>query len=605
MRSHRIFPNVLSALLLCVTAAGTAFACLLPPETSKTESKNEPTAHWVSASLSGAWYDPQRSGEGLVLQHLESGQVVAVWYTYPAVGEEGEQAWLLSSSGRIEAERVRFDSVLRPMGGRFGAAFDSAAIRNEPWGRMDLRMIDCNTLEFSYEGPPAFGSATRTLRRLTSLDQVGCAGERRVTSSGARAASSLRGRSGAWYVPQRTGEGWMLEELPDGRASMYWFTFTPEGKQAWFIALGQREGDDFVFNDLLKSRGTRFGDGFDPAAVELSRAGSLRLSRGSCASVGIDYSVDGEGWGQAQRQPLRLTTPAGASCRDTLPAPAANIGWTERARMPSNFQSEHAAAVLDGKAYTLGGFGALRGLRRYDLATDSWAELAQLPAGRDHPASFAIDGHVYLVGGALNGGGDQSTAGFRYLPSQDRWEAAPEFRPLYGSSAAVMHGYAWIGDVTSTLHQYDPRTRQVRRIPMPEGVPRDHSRVLAFMDELWVIGGREPETERVDIYDPASGRWREGPPLNRFRGGFAAATVGDRLVVSGGEVIARGLRIVPETEIYTAGEEAWQLAPAMPVPVHGSAAVSSNGRMWVFGGSTNAGLANGATGRTYELTGLQ
>jgi len=610
MRRRRSFPGIPAALVLVLFATSTAMACLLPPETTRPTAKNEtgknePESQWVSASLSGAWYDPQRSGEGVVLQVLESGQVVAVWYTYPATGETGEQAWLISSEGRIEADRVRFANVLRPMGGRFGAAFDASAVRNQAWGRMDLRMIDCNTLEFSYEGPPAYGSGTRTLRRLTSLDQVGCAGERRLTGSGARAQSSLRGRSGAWYVPERAGEGWMLEELADGRASLYWFTFTPEGEQAWFIAIGQSEGDSYVFNDLLKSRGTRFGEAFESAQVELSRAGSLRLDRGNCSRIAVDYSVEGELWGEAQRQPIRLTRPAGASCRDAMPAAVSNLGWAERARMPSPFQSEHAAAVLDGKAYTLGGFGALRGLRRYDLETGSWAELAQLPAGRDHPASFAIDGHVYLVGGALNGGGDQTSAGFRYLPAQDRWEPAPEFRALYGSSAAILHGYAWIGDVTSELHQYDPRARRARRIPMPEGAPRDHSRVLAFMDEIWVIGGREPETERVDIYDPASGRWRAGPSLNRFRGGFAAATVGDRLVVTGGEVIARGLRIVPETEVYTAGEEAWQLAPALPVPVHGSAAVSVDGRMWVFGGSTNPGLASGASGRTYELTGLQ
>lgn len=596
------FALVASALGLAVSTG--AIACLLPPPSDKREASSEPPAHWVSGSLSGAWYDPERSGEGVMFQVLEGGQVVAIWYTFPAVGEPGEQVWLISSDGRIESDRVRFANVLKPVGARFGEAFDGADVRNERWGRMDVRMLDCNTLEFSYEGPQAYGSATRTLRRLTSLDQVNCSGERRLTASGARAASSLRGRSGAWYVPERAGEGWMLEELPDGRAVAYWFTFTPEGEQAWFTALGMREGESYVFNDLRSSLGTRFGDAFDAAQVEHRHAGTLRLQIPRCGRAEVDYAMADAAWGAAQRQAQRLTAPVGIACRDSLPVPPSALAWVERARMPTPYQSEHAAALLDGKAYTLGGFGALRGLRRYDFATDTWAQLAQTPAGRDHPASFALDGKVYLVGGALNGDGDQDTAGFRYLPAQDRWEPVPELTQVYGSSAAVLHGYAWIGDVTNTLVQYDPRARAVRRIPFPNDTPRDHSRVLAFMDELWVIGGREPETERVDIYDPASGRWRQGPSLNRYRGGFAAATVGDRLVVSGGEVINRGLRIVTETEIFTAGEERWQLAPPMPVPVHGSAAVVHNGRFWVFGGSTRAGLATGASGRSYELTGL-
>jgi hypothetical protein len=600
-----IHATSLRILLACTVAAlGVAQACVLPEPARAPSKSSGDGEYWAGAALSGAWYDPERSGEGVVLQALASGEVIAVWYTYPAAGEAGEQAWLLAAGGRIEAERVRFASVIQPKGARFGAAFDPAAVRFEAWGQFELRVLDCHSLQFQYSGPGAYGSGTRTLRRLTELDQVGCAGERRQTAAGARAAESLKGRSGAWFVAERAGEGWMLEELADGRAALYWFTFTPGGDQAWLIGLGRREGESYVFDDLLKSRGGRFGDAFDPSAVQLSRVGSLRLELQGCSQLLVDYQVDGEGWGSAHRRSVRLSTPAGATCIDALPSPTPQIDWVERARMPLPYQREHAAALLDGQAYTVGGFGALRGLRRYSLAADSWTSLAQTPAGRDHPAAFAIDGHVYMLGGASNGGGDQTVSGHRFVPAENRWEPVPELPFVYGSSAVVLHGFAWIGDSGGSLHQYDPRARRVRRIAAPHDVARDHSRVLAFLDEIWVVGGREPETDRVDIYDPASGRWRTGPALNRVRGGFAAATAGNRLIVTGGEVLSVGPRLEASTEIYSAGDSGWRLAAPMPVVVHGAAAVSEGHRVWVFGGATDAGFAGGAEGRSYELRGL-
>jgi len=589
-------------------AASPVAACSLAhgdqPQLAKLLADNGTAAddYQAGAGVSGAWFDASRSGEGIILQVLPSGRALAIWFTYPAAGEPGEQAWLIAQEGIIEGDAVRFSQVLRPLGGRFGAAFDPAQVQLQNWGTLEMRFSSCNASTLSWSGPASYGSGSRALTRLSTLDEVDCGGTRKLTASGARAAAGLRSRSGAWYVPERSGEGWIVEELGDGRSLVYWFTFDPQGNQAWTIGSGVREGNRLRIADNRITRGTRFGSGFVAADVQLLPWGTLDIDFAQCANGSLSYTSTLDGYGSGSRQPARLTRLAGAPCLDSMPGAVAGASWSERAPTPAPRQSEHAVTVDAGALYALGGFGGPRAMRRYDRGANAWSVLPNLPAGRDHLAAFAIDGGIYMVGGAANGSGDQSTAAFRFDLASQTWEPRAELAWIYGSHAATLHGRAYIGDVDGSLQQYDPRARQVQRIAAPDFTARDHSQVLAFLDEIWMIAGRDPETRSVAIYDPVAQRWRAGPALISARGGFAAAVVGDRMVVGGGEVIYSGVYVERSVEIYNVGALAWQAGPELPVPVHGVAGGAVDGRFLLVSGSTEAGLTTGATGRVFELT---
>src|SRR5690606_4236932 len=132
----------------------------------------------------------------------------------------------------------------------------------------------------------------------------------------------------------------------------------------------------------------------------------------------------------------------------------------------------------------------------------------------------------------------------------------------------------------------------------PDFTPRDHSQVVAFMDEIWVIGGRSPENTAVRIYDPVSETWRAGPSIRFRRGGFAAAASEDTLVITGGEVINNALYNEPRSEWIRAGDESWSEAPELPMAVHGTAGAVIDGRFHVVSGSAQPGAIAGATGRS-------
>lgn len=556
--------------------------------------------YWVGPAHSGSWFEPDRSGEGFILEILPDGNAVAAWFTFPAAGESGEQVWLVAAGARVQGDTLVFEQVYRPRGGRFGAAFDPAQIDNVNWGRFEFQFHDCQSATLRYSGSGDYGSGTRALRRITSIDQLDCNGGRALAAGGGRALEGLRSRSGNWFVPGRSGEGWFIEDLPGGRMLVYWFTFDPAGNQLWLTGVGERTADNRLVVEAYVTRGTRFGTAFDPAAVRQQRWGRLEFDFTSCTSAAFRYVADEAAYGSGSYAAGRVTLLASAPCIDGTPQARRSGEWVEAARMPGPAQSEHAAAAYDGKIYAIGGYGDNRGFKRYDVASNQWVTLSPLPAGRHHLAAFADRGSIYFVGGEPVGGGDQSAAGFRYDIAAERWEPVPELSQTFGSHAATLNGRVYIGRGDGTLEEFDPRQRAVRRIGAADPTERDHSQVIAFQGEIWMIAGRFPDSRTTAIYDPVSEHWRAGPSLLHARGGFAAAVVGDQIIVTGGEQshVFPAL-LVGVTEVYAAGSQGWLSGPRLTQAVHGVPGVSLDGRFYVVSGSDRAGLTTGATGRVF------
>jgi hypothetical protein len=182
----------------CLLAPHLADACSLPhgdkPElATKLAAAGRAAGDFQAGpGVSGAWFDAARNGEGIILEIMADGSALAIWFTYPAAGEAGEQAWLIASNGIVEGDRVRFGQVLRPIGGRFGAAFDPAQVQLQAWGTLEMQFANCNAGTLSWTGPASFGSGTRALTRLSTIDEADCGGVRKLTHSGARAAGSSR-----------------------------------------------------------------------------------------------------------------------------------------------------------------------------------------------------------------------------------------------------------------------------------------------------------------------------------------------------------------------------------------------------------------------------
>ena len=100
----------------------------------------------------------------------------------------------------------------------------------------------------------------------------------------------------------------------------------------------------------------------------------------------------------------------------------------------------HAAAVLDGKLYAVGGFndddGYLSSVERYDPALNAWEAVAPMATARYAHAVAVLDGKLYAVGG--DGGGTRLSSVERYDPSVGAWEAVAPMAAARMKAFAVL-----------------------------------------------------------------------------------------------------------------------------------------------------------------------
>ena len=291
------------------------------------------------------------------------------------------------------------------------------------------------------------------------------------------------------------------------------------------------------------------------------------------------------------------TAPPEAS---TLPG-ASGTEWELGARMPRP-RSEMPAVEIDGLIYVPGGFSGPLGtddLEAYDIALDRWTRLAPMPEGRHHLMAAAHQGTLYVFGGSVAVGWSASASAWRYDPASDAWEELTDMPEPRMAGAAVTLGetiyiVGGVGD-SDQLLAYDPANEAWQTHSGPRQ-PREHTAAVAYQGELWVIGGRwsgAGELKSVEIFDPVEGTWRDGPALQIARGGFAAETVGDRILVAGGEVILTGREALASVEIYDPELESWIVGPELPFAVHGVDAAAYQGRVYLLGGSDRAaGIRN-------------
>jgi hypothetical protein len=95
----------------------------------------------------------------------------------------------------------------------------------------------------------------------------------------------------------------------------WWFTFTPDGQQAWFGNVGTIDpATNTATVDALQTQGGRWIPNFDPANVTSPVWGQLKFSFSDCSHGQVDFTSGVGGYGQGHMELTRLTQPTGLSC---------------------------------------------------------------------------------------------------------------------------------------------------------------------------------------------------------------------------------------------------------------------------------------------------
>jgi hypothetical protein len=119
---------------------------------------------------------------------------------------------------------------------------------------------------------------------------------------------------------------------------------------------------------------------------------------------------------------------------------------------------------------------------------------------------------------------------------------------------------------------------------------REHLAGTVAEGSFYVLAGRasgEGNFTVTERYDPRRRRWQRLPDIEKARGGIAAAAVGDRVVVFGGEEEAGTIR---EVEVYDPDTRRWSRLPDLGIPRHGLGGISRGRRVYAIEGGPTPGL---------------
>lgn len=313
------------------------------------------------------------------------------------------------------------------------------------------------------------------------------------------------------------------------------------------------------------------------------------------------------------------SAPVSAPEPEPLPEPdIAAWAWTERAAAPM-ILAETAVASEGPNIYVVGGWTDAGGgspfVLRYDAMNDTWSELPPYPMPIHHAQAAALDGTLYVFGGAMTTvplpgslvgigppGWPRTPLSFKLSPGAPAWEPIapmPDARGLGG--AAVLDGEIYlVGGIgldgyLAAVHVYDPASDSYHEAaPLP--TPRDHLSVVSHAGKLYALAGRSnaggswDDLETAEVLDPASGEWSSLPPAPLGRGGQGAGVVGDgMLALVGGENAEGAFAVYDAAHALAISNATWLDLPPLPQPLHGMAAASWDGKLFVMGGATEAG----------------
>jgi non-specific serine/threonine protein kinase len=154
----------------------------------------------------------------------------------------------------------------------------------------------------------------------------------------------------------------------------------------------------------------------------------------------------------------------------------------------------------------------------------------------------------------------------------------------FGDGIAVVGGFLADGTSSTRVEVYAPATRRWRRLPdLPGGV--NHTFAAAWRGKLYVVGGYGPSERLRTGWALDRGRWRPLPPLPYGLAAGGAAVIGGSLYLVGGVAGPNDRRVLPRRVLVLelAHPRRWRFAPG-PAGREHLAVTTSAGSIYAIGG---------------------
>jgi N-acetylneuraminic acid mutarotase len=343
-------------------------------------------------------------------------------------------------------------------------------------------------------------------------------------------------------------------------------------------------GDPSIVIDQTTITGTdalQFADTFDDAA-------NVTLAPGASTTISVSFTPASAG---AKSATLQIAhSGSNSPLAVALTGTGSSLAGAWESRAPSGPARQEVSYVqVDGKFYLAGGSTTHE---VYNPATNTWSTIAPLPQQLDHIQGVEVGGLIYYIGGLQQWPGPNVDTVYIYNPATDTFKQGAPMPRGRGAGGVAVHGgkIYYAGGLNNSVavpwfDVYDPAANTWTQLPdMPTA--RDHFHAAVVNGKLYAIGGRDVQIDAMttvnQAFDFATGKWTSGlAPLPTARGGFAAAALGDEVLIIGGEGNNQTYHTV---EAYNTVTNTWRRLADMPTARHGIQAAVCNGGVYIAAG---------------------
>jgi subtilisin family serine protease len=254
--------------------------------------------------FSGAWYNPNTSGQGFFIDvDAQRNYVFSGWYTFDVNGQPGptalqQQRWYTAQNSYTPGETSKVLQVYRNIGGNFDSTPTTSGVQI---GSATLSFQSCTTGRFDYQinadGQNRVGTIPLTRLGTDPYCVSGTQPSLSFTQNGINPSLN-----GAWYEPRTSGQGFQFTFLPlDGpQAFLAWFTYDLNGQsgtglssQRWYTIQGNyTAGSSQALGlQIYETTGGRFDASLPQTSFRSIGTADLRIQ--SCNSATLTYNISG------------------------------------------------------------------------------------------------------------------------------------------------------------------------------------------------------------------------------------------------------------------------------------------------------------------------
>ncbi|XP_074543289.1 kelch-like protein 10 [Halichoeres trimaculatus] len=231
----------------------------------------------------------------------------------------------------------------------------------------------------------------------------------------------------------------------------------------------------------------------------------------------------------------------------------------------------HGTVFLNGCVYCVGGFDRaeyFNSVRRLDLSTYTWHEVAPMHYRRCYVSVTVMDGYIYALGGYDRH--SRLNTAERYKPENNQWSLiAPMHDQRSDASCTTFNNKVYIcggfngNECLESCEYYSPETDQWTMIS-PMSSRRSGIGITTYAGYIYAVGGFDGNTrlQSVEAYNPCTNSWHAVPSMLNPRSNFGIEVINDFLFAVGG---FNGFTTSCDVEFFDATTNKWYSAANMEI----------------------------------------